>query len=109
MFLSLSLSLFLSLCGVSVMMMEESAPSELTLNASSVYSRARDTHSFNQTGNSQATPCFDEYSCLAARLSDAERLNLEAIRTLHGKLDDDANGNIDLSESDEVRTTSLSY
>jgi stromal interaction molecule 1 len=34
---------------------------------------------------------------------------LEAIRTLHGKLDDDANGNIDLSESDEVRTTSLSY
>ena len=28
---------------------------------------------------------------------------MEAIRTLHGKLDDDANGNIDLSESDEVR------
>ncbi|EFX72167.1 hypothetical protein DAPPUDRAFT_59440 [Daphnia pulex] len=89
--------------------MEESAPSELTLNASSVYSRARDIHSFNQTGNSQATPCFDEYSCLQARLSDAERLNLEAIRTLHGKLDDDANGNIDLSESDEFLREELHY
>ena len=55
------------------------------------------------TGDSRATPCFDEYSCLAARLSETERLNLEAIRTLHSKLDDDANGNIDLSESDEVR------
>ncbi|XP_046635877.1 stromal interaction molecule homolog isoform X2 [Daphnia pulicaria] len=60
-------------------------------------------------GNSQATPCFDEYSCLAARLSDAERLNLEAIRTLHGKLDDDANGNIDLSESDEFLREELHY
>lgn len=95
--------LSLSLCDVSVMMMEESAQSDLILNASPVYFRARDIHTFNQTGNSQATPCFDEYSCLAARLSEAERLNLEAIRTLHGKLDDDANGNIDLSESDEVR------
>lgn len=56
----------------------------------------------NPTGDVQPTPCYDEYSCLAARLSEAERLNLEAIRTLHSKLDDDANGNIDLSESDEV-------
>ncbi|XP_057369662.1 stromal interaction molecule homolog isoform X3 [Daphnia carinata] len=54
-------------------------------------------------------PCHDEYSCLAARLSETERLNLEAIRTLHGKLDDDANGNIDLSESDEFLREELHY
>lgn len=35
-------------------------------------------------------------------MTEAERSALEAIRTLHGQLDDDANGNIDLSESDEV-------
>lgn len=59
---------------------------------------------FYPTGDVQApAACHDEYSCLAAHLSEAERLNLEAIRTLHSKLDDDANGNIDLSESDEVR------
>lgn len=48
--------------------------------------------------------CTDEYSCLSARMSESERLALEAIRTLHAQLDDDANGNIDLSESDEVLT-----
>lgn len=37
-------------------------------------------------------------------MADSEKqADLEAIRTLHGQLDDDANGNIDLSESDEVR------
>lgn len=56
------------------------------------------------TGGIQVTACHDEYSCLAATLSEPERLNLEAIRTLHSKLDDDANGNIDLSESDEVHS-----
>lgn len=49
-----------------------------------------------------AASCTDEYACLAVQLSDSERLALEAIRTLHAQLDDDANGNIDLSESDEV-------
>lgn len=37
------------------------------------------------------------------RLPEMERQALEAIRTLHGQLDDDANGNIDISESEEVR------
>lgn len=32
-----------------------------------------------------------------------DRLGLEAIKSLHSQLDDDANGNIDLSESDDVR------
>lgn len=81
----------------------ESASSGLKSHASlDVDLTSRDILSFILTGDSRASPCHDEYSCLAARLSEAERLNLEAIRTLHSKLDDDANGNIDLSESDEV-------
>ena len=52
--------------------------------------------------------CSDEYSCLYNSLSDNERKALEAIRTLHSQLDDDADGNIDLSESDEV-SLSLSF
>ena len=51
-----------------------------------------------------AASCHDDYSCLATRLSEMERQALEAIRTLHGQLDDDANGNIDVTESDEVLT-----
>ena len=39
---------------------------------------------------------------MSLSMTEAERSALEAIRTLHGQLDDDANGNIDLSESDEV-------
>lgn len=31
-----------------------------------------------------------------------DRLGMEAIRSLHQQLDDDDNGNIDLSESDDV-------
>lgn len=31
-----------------------------------------------------------------------DRLGMEAIRSLHRQLDDDDNGNIDLSESDDV-------
>lgn len=36
-------------------------------------------------------------------MASVDRLGLEAIRTLHSQLDDDANGNVDLSESDDVR------
>ena len=32
----------------------------------------------------------------------SDRLGFEAIKWLHSQLDDDANGNIDISESDEV-------
>lgn len=31
-----------------------------------------------------------------------DRLEMEAIRTLHQQLDDDDNGNIDITESDDV-------
>jgi len=36
-------------------------------------------------------------------MASHDRLGLEAIRSLHSQLDDDANGNVDLSESDDVR------
>lgn len=32
-----------------------------------------------------------------------DRLEMEAIRSLHQQLDDDDNGNIDIAESDDVR------
>jgi hypothetical protein len=41
-----------------------------------------------------------------AQLSD-DKSGLEAIRALHRQLDDDANGNVDLSESDEVNVEFL--
>lgn len=54
--------------------------------------------------------CSDEFSCLSASMADSEKqADLEAIRTLHGQLDDDANGNIDLSESDEFLRQELKY
>ncbi|CAG2064919.1 unnamed protein product [Timema podura] len=44
--------------------------------------------------------CHDDIVCLSMASND--RIGLEAIRALHRQLDDDANGNVDLSESDEV-------
>lgn len=48
--------------------------------------------------------CFaDDIEC--AGLQD--RLGMEAIKSLHQQLDDDENGNIDLTESDDVSNNSL--
>ncbi|XP_026685777.1 nucleosome assembly protein 1-like 1 [Diaphorina citri] len=44
--------------------------------------------------------CHDDLACLS--MASHDRLGLEAIRTLHRQLDDDANGVIELSESDEL-------
>lgn len=44
--------------------------------------------------------CHDDLACLS--MASHDRLGLEAIRNLHRQLDDDANGVIELSESDEV-------
>lgn len=44
--------------------------------------------------------CNDD-ACLAQTSQD--RIGLEAIKSLHRQLDDDANGNVDLSETDEVK------
>ena len=48
-----------------------------------------------------AESCNDDLACITMASND--RLGLEAIKSLHSQLDDDANGNIDLSESDDVR------
>lgn len=47
------------------------------------------------------TCSIDDFACLTMAAND--RLGLDAIKSLHQKLDDDANGNVDLSESDDVR------
>lgn len=51
-------------------------------------------------------------ACLAEDSECAEmqdRLGMEAIRSLHQQLDDDENGNIDLTESDDVSIRLLSF
>lgn len=47
--------------------------------------------------------CHNEKSCLQ------DRAGLEAITQLHRQLDDDANGNVDLSESDDFLREELQY
>lgn len=46
--------------------------------------------------------CNDDLACIT--MASHDRLGLEAIKSLHSQLDDDANGNVDLSESDDVCT-----
>lgn len=50
---------------------------------------------------SDADTCNDDLACIT--MASHDRLGLEAIKSLHSQLDDDANGNVDLSESDDVR------
>lgn len=47
-----------------------------------------------------ADTCNDDLACHTMAAHD--HLALEAIKSLHSQLDDDANGNVDLSESDDV-------
>lgn len=42
-------------------------------------------------------------------LTEGEKLNLEAINKIHFHLDDDRNGKVDLSESNEVSAQNKSY
>ncbi|XP_003696263.1 stromal interaction molecule homolog isoform X1 [Apis florea] len=52
--------------------------------------------------------CNDDLACLTTMASH-DRLGLEAIKSLHSQLDDDANGNVDLSESDDFLREELQY
>ncbi|XP_046665279.1 stromal interaction molecule homolog isoform X3 [Homalodisca vitripennis] len=56
------------------------------------------------SGESQ---CNDDLACLT--MASMDRHGLEAIRSLHRQLDDDANGAVDLSESDEFLREELQY
>ncbi|EFN82281.1 stromal interaction molecule homolog [Harpegnathos saltator] len=51
--------------------------------------------------------CNDDLACIT--MASHDRLGLEAIRSLHSQLDDDANGNVDLSESDDFLREELQY
>ncbi|KAJ3658098.1 hypothetical protein Zmor_009857 [Zophobas morio] len=53
------------------------------------------------------TCSIDDFACLTMAAND--RMGLEAIKTLHQKLDDDANGNVDLAESDDFLREELQY
>ncbi|XP_044737139.1 stromal interaction molecule homolog isoform X2 [Chrysoperla carnea] len=51
--------------------------------------------------------CNDDIACLT--MASHDRLGLEAIKSLHQQLDDDANGAVDLSESDDFLREELKY
>jgi stromal interaction molecule 1 len=52
----------------------------------------------NIIGAASGSCSTDDLDCT----TDSDYLGLEAIRSLHRQLDDDDNGDIDLSESDDV-------
>lgn len=49
----------------------------------------------------------EDFACLA--MAQKDRLGLEAIKQLHKQLDDDKDGTIDLSESDDVSIENSKY
>ncbi|XP_067640172.1 stromal interaction molecule homolog isoform X3 [Eurosta solidaginis] len=59
------------------------------------------------SGSADGACAADDLDCYSGNLQD--RLGMEAIRTLHRQLDDDDNGNIDLSESDDFLREELKY
>ncbi|XP_036319067.1 uncharacterized protein LOC118733669 isoform X2 [Rhagoletis pomonella] len=59
------------------------------------------------SGSADGACHADDLDCYSGNLQD--RLGMEAIRTLHRQLDDDDNGNIDLSESDDFLREELKY
>uniref|UniRef100_A0A146KQY1 Stromal interaction molecule n=1 Tax=Lygus hesperus TaxID=30085 RepID=A0A146KQY1_LYGHE len=59
------------------------------------------------TAGSGSESCYDDLSCSIVGVND--RQGLEAIRSLHRQLDDDANGAVDLSESDDFLREELQY
>ncbi|KAI4463884.1 stromal interaction molecule [Holotrichia oblita] len=66
-------------------------------NMRSTYSVLSDTIAQAVKEKPQDTCNSEDYSCLAMLSSDKH--GLEAIRELHKQLDDDENGNVDLSET----------
>ncbi|BES90772.1 stromal interaction molecule [Nesidiocoris tenuis] len=63
--------------------------------------------SVHNQGNKGSDSCYDDLSCSIVGVHD--RHGLEAIKFLHGQLDDDANGAVDLSESDDFLREELQY
>ncbi|KAH8355504.1 hypothetical protein KR093_000346, partial [Drosophila rubida] len=62
----------------------------------------------NEFSNATDNTCnTDDFDCYNGNIQD--RLGMEAIASLHRQLDDDDNGNIDLSESDDFLREELKY
>ncbi|KAH8394150.1 hypothetical protein KR215_011587, partial [Drosophila sulfurigaster] len=59
------------------------------------------------SGSSDNTCNSEDFDCYNGNVQD--RLGMEAIASLHRQLDDDDNGNIDLSESDDFLREELKY
>ncbi|KAM8718312.1 hypothetical protein ACLKA7_001011 [Drosophila subpalustris] len=59
------------------------------------------------TGSTDGSCSADDFDCYNGNVQD--RLGMEAIASLHRQLDDDDNGNIDLSESDDFLREELKY
>ncbi|KAH8275712.1 hypothetical protein KR044_013174, partial [Drosophila immigrans] len=59
------------------------------------------------SGSADNTCNADDFDCYNGNVQD--RLGMEAIASLHRQLDDDDNGNIDLSESDDFLREELKY
>jgi len=51
--------------------------------------------------------CNDDLACIT--MASHDRLGLEAIKSLHSQLDDDANGNVDLSARARARACVYLY
>lgn len=59
------------------------------------------------SGSADGSCHADDLDCFGGSVQD--RLGMEAIKSLHRQLDDDDNGNIDLSESDDFLREELKY
>ncbi|XP_077286450.1 stromal interaction molecule [Arctopsyche grandis] len=74
------------------------------------YSLMAEAADSRETAPSSSSVCGEnDLECLSKNLSDSDRHGLEAIHLLHRQLDDDANGNVDLSESDDFLREELQY
>lgn len=81
-----------------------------TRNSYAVLSQAMSQavhHEFGTYGSGSADGACsaDDLDCIAHH----DHLGMEAIRSLHQQLDDDDNGDIDLSESDDVSLLMLKF
>ncbi|XP_058977728.1 stromal interaction molecule homolog isoform X3 [Musca domestica] len=83
---------------------------------------AEPKNTYNLLSEAMSQAVSNEFSSLGSGSADGachaddidcynvqDRLGMEAIRTLHQQLDDDDNGNIDLSESDDFLREELKY
>ncbi|KAF7997060.1 hypothetical protein HCN44_005337 [Aphidius gifuensis] len=61
----------------------------------------------HDTAHTNVETCNDDLACIT--MASQDRLGLEAIKSLHSQLDDDADGDVDLSESDDFLREELQY